>query len=104
MSKYGNIKTYTSDGIKHDSIKEANRWCELKLLQRAGKITELERQVPFELIPKHDGERACTYVADFVYMEDGKKIVEDVKGKRTEVYKIKKKLMLWRYGIKIKET
>ena len=50
-NKYGNVKTVTSDGIKHDSIKEANRWCELKLLERAGKITDLQRQVPFELIP-----------------------------------------------------
>lgn len=106
MNKYGNIKTMTFDGIKHDSQKEANRWCELKLLQRAGKISELERQVPFELIPKQDGERACTYVADFVYMENGVKVVEDVKSKatRTESYKIKKKLMLWVHGIKIKET
>jgi len=52
MSKYGNIKTVTSDGINHDSIKEANRWCELLLLQRAGLIQDLKRQVKFELLPK----------------------------------------------------
>ena len=104
MSKYGNIKTFTSDGIKHDSIKEANRWCELKLLERAGKIRLLQRQVKFNLIPKQEGEREVCYIADFVYQEDGKLVVEDVKGKRTKEYIIKRKLMLWIHGIKIKET
>ena len=104
MSKYGNIKTITSDGIKHDSIKEANRWCELKLLERAGKIRHLQRQVKYHLIPKQEGEREVYYIADFVYQEDGKLVVEDVKGKRTKEYIIKRKLMLWIHGIKIKET
>ena len=105
MSKYGSIKTVTSDGIKHDSRKEANRWCELKLLERAGKITNLQRQVKFELIPKQDLERACSYVADFVYydVDANKMVVEDTKGVKTEVYKIKKKLMLYIHGIKIRE-
>ena len=104
MSKYGNIKTVTSDGIKHDSIKEANRWCELKLLERAGRIQDLQRQVKYELIPKQEGERAVYYIADFVYTENGQKVVEDVKGMRTKDYKLKKKLMLYFHGIKIKET
>ena len=104
MSKYKNIKTVTSDGIRHDSIKEANRWCELKWLERAGKIQDLQRQVKFLLIPKQEGERAVYYVADFVYIENGQKVVEDVKGCRTDLYKLKRKLLLWRYGIKIKET
>lgn len=104
MSKYGNIKTITSDGIKHDSIKEAKRWCELKLLERAGVVTDLQRQVKFLLIPKQEGERAVYYVADFVYTENGKKVVEDAKGCRTEVYKLKKKMMLYFHGITIKET
>lgn len=104
MSKYGNIKTTTSDGIRHDSIKEANRWCELNLLQRAGLISDLKRQVKYELIPKQEGEKALRYVADFVYTENGKTVVEDSKGYRTDVYKIKRKLMLYRYGIKIRET
>ena len=104
MSKYGNIKTITSDGIKHDSIKEANRWCELKLLDRAGKIRLLQRQVKYTLIPKQEGEREVCYIADFVYQEDGKLVVEDVKGKRTKEYIIKRKLMLWVQGIRIKET
>lgn len=104
MSKYGNVKTTTSDGITHDSIKEANRWCELKLLERARRIQDLKRQVKYLLIPKQDGERAVYYIADFEYTEDGKKVVEDVKGKRTKDYIIKRKLMLWIHGIKIKET
>ena len=104
MSKYGNIKTTTSDGITHDSIKEANRWCELKLLERAGRIQHLQRQVKYALIPKQEGERAVEYIADFVYRENGSLVVEDVKGKKTKDYIIKRKLMLWVHGIKIKET
>lgn len=104
MAKYGNVKTTTSDGIKHDSIKEANRWCELKLLERAGMIQDLQRQVKFLLIPKQEGERPVYYIADFVYTENGNKVVEDAKGCRTEVYKLKKKMMLYFHGIRIKET
>lgn len=104
MGKYGNIKTVTSDGIRHDSVKEANRWCELNLMLRAGLIRDLQRQVKFELLPKQEGERAVYYIADFVYMENGAKVVEDVKGCRTEVYKLKKKLLLYFHGIKIRET
>ena len=104
MSKYGNVKTVTTDGIKHDSIKEANRWCELKLLERAGVIQDLQRQVKYELFPKQEGERAVYYIADFVYTENGKKVVEDVKGMRTKEYKLKKKMMLYFHGIRIKET
>lgn len=104
MNKYGNKKTVTSDGIKHDSIKEAKRWCELKLLERAGMIQNLERQVKYELLPKQDGERPVYYIADFVYTENGKKVVEDVKGMRTKEYKLKKKMMLYFHGIKLKET
>lgn len=104
MGKYGNIKTVTSDGIRHDSVKEANRWCELNLMLRAGMIQDLQRQVKFELLPKQEGERAVYYIADFVYMENGAKVVEDVKGCRTEVYKLKKKMMLFFHGIRIRET
>lgn len=103
-NKYHNHKTKTIDGIKHDSKKEAERWMELQMLQRTGEIANLRRQVPFELIPKQAGERACNYIADFVYLDKaGKTIVEDAKGVKTDVYKIKKKLMLWRYDIRIKE-
>lgn len=107
-NKYYSRKV-TIDGIEFDSQKEARRFCELRLLERAGRITELQRQVKFELIPsqKIDGkvvERACTYVADFVYTENGKKVVEDTKGYKTQEYRIKKKLLLWVHGIRIKET
>ena len=104
MSKYGNIKTVTLDGIQHDSIKEAKRWWELKLLERAGEIQDLQRQVKYELLPKQDGERAVYYIADFVYTENGQKVVEDVKGMRTKEYKLKRKMMLYFHGIKLKET
>ncbi len=103
-NKYGAKKVRTPDGQVFDSQKEYHRWCELRLLERAGRISGLQRQVKYELIPKQNGERACTYVADFVYYEDGKLVVEDSKGHKTEAYKIKKKLMLWVHNIKIKET
>jgi hypothetical protein len=96
----------TADGIKHDSRKEARRWVELTLLQRAGEISDLKRQVKYELIPKQEGERAVTYIADFVYNDNktGNTVIEDCKGFKTDVYKLKKKLFQYRYGIKIKET
>jgi hypothetical protein len=102
--KYGNKKLYV-DGIEFASKKEANRYLELKILERAGKIHDLQTQVPFELIPKQDGERVCKYVADFVYFdnETGQKVVEDTKGLKTDVYIIKRKLMLYIHGIKIQE-
>ena len=74
------------------------------LLERAGKISDLKRQVKFELIPKQQGERACNYVADFTYYEDGKYVVEDCKGYKDKVYRIKKKLLLWVHGHRIRET
>ena len=103
-NKYGAKKVRLPDGQVFDSQKERDRWCILKLLERAGRISDLRRQVTYELIPKQTGERACSYVADFVYRENGELVVEDCKGFRTEAYKIKKKLMLWVHGIRIKET
>ncbi len=103
MGKY-NAKKTDVGGITFDSKKEAKRYEELRLLARAGEIQYLELQKVYELIPKQSGERACKYIADFVYMENGKQIVEDVKGKRTPVYIIKRKLMLWVHGIKIREV
>lgn len=103
MSKYHATRTIV-DSITFDSKREAARYAELKLMQRAGLISDLRRQVKYELIPKQQGERAVSYIADFVYTEDGKTVVEDVKGVRTPVYKIKKKLMLWRHGVKIREV
>lgn len=124
MNKYHNRKVTTSDGIEHASQKEANRWCELKLLERAGKIHDLQRQVKFTLIPaqyeyefeevvKAKGklpkgklvERECAYIADFVYAdENGHLIVEDTKGVKTKDYIIKRKLMFKVHGIKITEV
>lgn len=119
MNKYRNKKV-VRNGITYDSKKEADRHAVLRLLERAGKISDLQRQVKFVLLPaqyepdtvgKRGGvkkgkliERECSYIADFVYEENGKKVVEDTKGFRTADYKIKRKLMLFMHGIKIKET
>lgn len=118
-SKYHSRKT-TVDGIEFDSKKEANRYRELVLLERAGLIQNLQRQVKFVLIPaqyepdtigKRGGvkrgkqiERECCYVADFSYTDNGKQVVEDTKGFKTKDYIIKRKLMLWVHGIRIKEV
>lgn len=107
-TKYHSRKI-TKDGITFDSVKEYRRFCELHLLERAGAIADLKRQVKFELIPSQrvNGkvvERPCTYVADFVYKEGGKTVVEDTKGFRTKDYIIKRKLMLQVHGIRIKEV
>lgn len=110
--KFGNIKTKV-DGITFDSKKEAIRYCRLKEREKVGYITDLKRQVKFELIPKQtnaDGEtlRKIIYIADFVYKkQDGGVVVEDVKSEATrkdKVYIIKKKLMLFIHGITIKEV
>lgn len=109
MSKYYSRKVII-DEIKFDSKKEGNRYLELKLLLKAGKIRDLELQKKFELQPKYKMNnktiRAISYVADFVYFDVDKKemIVEDTKGFRTEVYKLKKKLFEYKYGIEIKEV
>lgn len=102
-SKYGAVKTKV-DGIVFDSKKESNRYAELKVLEQAGVITNLRLQVPFELMPKSKYGMAIRYYADFVYYENNKLIVEDAKGMRTPMYKIKKRLMAEVHGIEIKET
>lgn len=121
-NKYGN-KKITYNGITFDSIKEKDRYIELCLLERAGAITRLHRQVPFELIPAQyetferygkkgkrlkDGkrciEKSVDYVADFTYWKNGEFIVEDTKGYRTADYIIKRKLMLSVHNIRIKEV
>lgn len=111
-SKYKNKKTEIF-GIKFDSKKEAERYIHLKAKEKNGEITGLKRQVRYELIPSQriNGkvvERKCDYVADFVYFDELKKetVVEDVKSKatRTSTYIIKRKLMLQKYGIRIKEV
>ena len=108
MNKYKN-KKITIDGEVFDSRKEYARYRELVLLQRAGQVSDLKRQVKYELIPQQRingkvAERACSYIADFVYKEGKKTIVEDTKGLRTPEYKIKRKLMLYVHGIQIQEV
>lgn len=108
MNKYNNKK---HNG--YDSKREAKRAAELKLLEKAGVISHLQEQVVYELIPsqyrivngkKKCIERAIKYIADFQYVENGNTVVEDVKGFRTDVYRIKKKLMLYFHNIRIKEV
>ena len=127
-SKYYNVKTKTTDGLIFDSHKEARRWEQLLLLQKAGEISSLRRQVRYELIPPQYEtrirysdktgkrlkdevtlvERKVEYIADFVYTEakTGETVVEDVKsrGTRTPEFIIKKKLMFAVHGIKVKEV
>lgn len=112
VSKYRNKPT---NG--YPSIKQYKRALELKLMQEAGQIRGLREEVPYLLIPKQEGERACSYVADFVYEEWGvlvtlggeklwSSVVEDVKSpaSRTETYIVKRKLMLFVHKIRIRET
>lgn len=103
-NKYGAIKTVV-DGIKFDSKVEAARYSSLKLLEKAGEITDLELQPAFPVAV--ESKKICTYKADFSYIEDGKRIVEDVKSPITAkhpVYRLKKKLVEAIYNIEIKET
>ena len=122
--KYNNSKVKTPSGEIFDSVKEYKRWLSLRTMQDKGQISDLQRQVKFELIPSQwetverygrygqrlkDGkkcvEAAINYIADFTYKDkDGKLIVEDVKGVRDAKYIIKRKLMLYLKGIKILET
>lgn len=129
-----NNQSIVIDGIEFDSKKEGNRYCELKLLQRAGKISDLEWQKKYELIPAQYEtvetgeyykvgakkgqpktkqvcvEQSVVYIADFVYKENGQTVVEDVKGFRDTSsapyakFILKRKMMLWIHGIKIKEV
>lgn len=104
-AKYHNRKVILPNGEVYASEKEYKRWKELQLMERAGMISDLQKQVRFELIPKQTGERKCEYVADFVYTNDkGNKVVEDAKGVRTKDYVIKRKLMLQVHGIRIVEV
>lgn len=99
-SKYNAVKTEV-DGIKFDSKIESKRYAKLKLLERAGVIENLKLQPRFLLqegfIRDGHKERKIEYIADFQYERDGQTVVEDVKGTRTEVYKLKRKLFLYKY-------
>lgn len=101
--KYGNRKTVV-DGITFDSQAEARRWSLLKLLQKGGQIKKLERQVKYLLAV--EGVKIADYVADFRYIDIKRQaeVVEDVKGVKTPVYRLKKKLMKAIYGIDIAEV
>lgn len=97
----------------YDSKREYYRALELKILERAGKISCLKEQVAYELVPAQYGivngkkkciERSVKYIADFQYVKNGETVVEDTKGFRTKDYVIKRKLMLYVFGIKIKEV
>jgi hypothetical protein len=127
INKYKAIKC-TVNGIEFDSRKEARRYQELLLLERAGVIQNLQLQERFLLIPSQFEtiptgeyyktgskkgiaktkevciEKAVVYVADFTYIQDGKKVVEDTKGIKTKDYIIKRKLMLYTHGIRVKEV
>lgn len=107
MPKYHN-RSVIIDGILFDSVHEARRYRELSLLLRAGAIADLKRQVHFELIPAQSWgtrrERPVTYIADFVYSENGETVVEDAKGVRTKDYIIKRKLMKQIHRIEIREV
>lgn len=108
MSKY-HSKKVVHNGEKFDSKKEYRRFVELSLLEKAGAIKNLRRQVKFELLPAQRiggkvVERACNYVADFVYETSGETIIEDTKGYKTKDYIIKRKLMLWVHGVRILEV
>lgn len=111
-NKYGAQKIKDpATGYVFDSKKEFIRWCELRIMERSGVISDLKRQVKYVLIPaQRDNigkivEKECSYYADFEYVDlKGIKVVEDCKGYKTDAYKIKKKLMLWVHGIRIKET
>jgi hypothetical protein len=118
-NKY-NAKKTVIDGIEFDSKKEARRFAVLKSLESAGMISDLQRQVEFVLIPEqrepdtigsrggiHKGkviERKCSYIADFVYRENGNLVVEDAKGMRLPDYVIKRKLLLYIHGLRIREV
>ena len=123
-SKYGNRKVIDGNGNKFDSKKEKDRYSELLMMEKAGLIQNLQRQVHFELLPamyenvvielktKFKEERKCVYrateyIADFTYLQDGQEIVEDVKASirfQDPVYKLKKKMMYYIHNIKIKEV
>ena len=107
-----NNKKVTILGRTFDSHKEYNRYCELLLLERGGYISDLKLQVKYVLIPAQKDEsgkvleRECSYIADFVYFDQKaqRTVVEDTKGLKTKDYIIKRKLMLERYGIRIREV
>jgi len=101
VTKYRAVPTYVGN-IRFPSKAQAQRYSELKLLERAGVVSDLNLEVPFDIVI--NGKRVAKYIADFVYLEGGNRIVEDKKGMRTPVYRLKKKNIEALYGITIRET
>jgi hypothetical protein len=104
-AKFGNEKVVVN-GRKFDSKREAGRAGELELQQKLGLISDLKYQVRFELIGKQQGERPAFLKVDFTYVEEGQLVVEDVKSKasKTQQYVLRRKLLLERHGIRIREV
>ena len=100
IGKYRN-KRVKHDGMNFDSKAELKRWIDLEAMRKAGIVTDLRRQVSFSI--DFNDVHICRYIADHVYTMDGKEVVEDVKGYETDVYKLKRKLMLACHDIKIHE-
>lgn len=110
VRKYRNQKVTMGDH-SFDSKKELNRYLELSMLQKSGEISGLRCQVKYVLLPAQRDpgtgkviERECAYVADFVYQKGSETVVEDTKGFRTKDYILKRKMMLWFHGIRIREV
>jgi hypothetical protein len=102
-SKFSNIKVIV-DGKRFDSKKEARRYVELLVMEKNGKIHDLRLQVPYVLVERNETERECIYKADFQYRNrKDELVVEDTKGFKTQLYVLKRKLMLEKFGIKIIE-
>lgn len=100
-NKFGAVPTVV-DGVRFASKKEARRYVELKLLQKAGEIGRLELQPKFPIVV--NGMKICAYIADFRYWCHGRPVVEDAKGVKTPVYRLKKKIVEAQYGIAIREV
>jgi len=100
-SKY-RAKRTVIDGITFASRGEALRYQDLRYMEKAGRIKDLQLQVAYPM--SVNGYKLCTYVADFVYLEDGKKIVEDFKGVRTPIFRLKAKMMKALLGIELRIT
>lgn len=101
--KYRNTKTVI-DGVTFDSKKESARYSDLKLMHRAGAITDLTLQPKFDIVI--NGQKVCSYIADFSYVENGVTVVEDVKSEMTRklpTYRLKKKLMKAVHNIEVRE-
>ena len=104
-NKFGAEAT-TIQGIRFDSKAEAERYMVLKDEERRGKIEDLQIQVRFNLLPAQGKERPVDYIADFVYIRDGSRVVEDVKSgpTKTREFVLKRKMMLFFHGIKVLEV